>query len=1531
MALLVTSFNAAALVDDFEADFWLSFTHYNLGGHASAGYSTLFAHSGSRSYHVAIRGWELRDFGSAYGYALYGTGGAVITRLRISILHESLSDVSPSPRDSFVAGIGLELLDEDLQSLGAYRYVTAYRASLTGGRCAPLDRDIVLERDPRAGGWTDVARDPSADFPTAPWDLAAFTKVSIGFLCAAGLTGASYSLYFDDFRMDTGAADADQDGIEDLDEQMRSYVAEVRSARVPLAIPPSPIQGGAGVPESVPLPAPRISGLDIRGALGVDVDHPRPSDLSISLEAHRPTGTTSYLVWDPGFHARGVAILSPRDGRGVHGEVFVTGAASTYARGTQVQLFVDGVFVTTGFRGSDGAFALPWHADEWSEGVHRLHVELPEDEPLAVGMRSASIRVIIDRTVPELRIARPLDGETVRGLVLVEAQGFDEEGITAVELWIDNIRVDRRDAEPYAFVYDTLDLTNAIHTFEVRARDDAGNEAIRSTRVRVSNEAVLPPLPCLPACNLSEGTTSGNLPPPPFVAPAQEIPLLSGDVLRLTETLRVPWTPGVRWTPTGAELTADLLLDARMAEPDGIVGTGLTPSDLDQVLSWTVVVRNHGWESGGSLRGLTLWLASRSSAAEGDTDRDDRSDGTERASGLTSPVLSDSDDDALPDGREIESRMVSFVIEGVAVVRTVTTDPVDPDTDDDGIPDGIELMPTVPTPVTDPTDSDTDDDSLLDGDEVFLHGSDPTLRDTDGEGLDDAYEVTLRDLSLTVNGTLRSWELTTSPVLADTDDDRLTDREEEQGINILKKPTHPALADTDEDGLNDSEELRIGTDGFVTDVLHEDSDVDGVWDSFDRLPLSEAHVDWQLVYPPGLVRFDQAFHVFWLEGRRAEVSKGIQDPTTGEVFCVLVSDEVDASTKSSSVTLDGIKNTTNDVFTEAGETRYTAVRVREGNPLASTLSVVTESFGDCAPLHSRYDFEYWIHRDAFDLSFENTEDVTIEDESGLLFQYSVVRVPVEPGESSSVILQFSIPARADRSFFTDYSSWLAPAFPYVVFSGTHFDTAAVLHQGIAFATELNEHAYRVELRIPGEVLTRKSVEVIDDVPSVALYFSPNWLGRSSGIPIRDVLDPSALSIASISTERTTLAYSLFLRSSFENQAALLAAAEGLSALPTGFHDSGGVLVYVLHTEDLEAFDSMAIEEAEAVLIVGDTERDLFAARDAIDWGTQGAWFLTVLDPWGLATKSFRDAVKVVKTSVTVARFLDLLRYRYAEPGQYLVHADPETLVILEKNELDGNPIYVISIAESEERFLFEVTATGEVVVRQQSVFQFTRSEVTDDLSTSSILGARYETLKRVLRGLGVAAVLVTNGREAVIAFQQGDEIRGLVYGTNAVIGVVGILKGEAALSTLSVFRSNRFGAVKVGTIAMAASGALLAGYEATLGLQASEELERRHHFERAAAQTIDTSIALVPGYGAAITFSWGFTIVGLSLIMPNPLAVRITSSPGSALVFLFEYAFTSEIPTEIAEQALTNAINVMLAHLQANVTILGLPSIPILP
>jgi len=41
------------------------------------------------------------------------------------------------------------------------------------------------------------------------------------------------------------------------------------------------------------------------------------------------------------------------------------------------------------------------------------------------------------------------------------------------------------------------------------------------------------------------------------------------------------------------------------------------------------------------------------------------------------------------------------------------------------------------------------------------------------------------------------------------------------------------------------------------------------------------------------------------------------------------------------------------------------------------------------------------------------------------------------------------------------------------------------------------------------------------------------------------------------------------------------------------------------------------------------------------------------------------------------------------------------------------------------------------------------------------------------------------------------------------------------------------------------------------------------------------------------------------------LAVKIVSTPGSAIVFLFEYVFATEIPSDVAEDALTQLLNFM--------------------
>src|SRR2546429_9475621 len=231
-----SSSGAAALVDDFETDFWLPYTDFLLGDKASAGYSSTYVRSGTRSYHVDISGYSILDFGSAYGYAVYATRGAAVTELRVSLLYDHLQDASVSSWDAYASGVALDLLDKDYRSLDRVRYITSFQASRKLSLCGPTKADVVLT-PPSLGAWTDLARNPAVHFPAAHWPNAKFVRVAIGFLCTAGLAGASYSMYFDDFMLDTGAGDADGDGLSDLDEETRGKAMSATPGPGPTAVP----------------------------------------------------------------------------------------------------------------------------------------------------------------------------------------------------------------------------------------------------------------------------------------------------------------------------------------------------------------------------------------------------------------------------------------------------------------------------------------------------------------------------------------------------------------------------------------------------------------------------------------------------------------------------------------------------------------------------------------------------------------------------------------------------------------------------------------------------------------------------------------------------------------------------------------------------------------------------------------------------------------------------------------------------------------------------------------------------------------------------------------------------------------------------------------------------------------------------------------------------------------------------------------------------------------------------------------------
>jgi len=1511
---------ADALVDDFEDDFWLPFTHFNLGDKASAGYATGIANSGSRSYHVGILGWTRRDFGSAYGYAFYATRGAALTELRLALNHAILEDVSPSPWDAFSAGLEIQLLDSDYRSLGRYRYVTAFRASENAGRCGPTTSDVVVGQTPELGVWQEVSRNPAADFPSAPWATATFAKIAVGFLCATGLTGATYSLYFDDFAADTDAGDSDGDGFGDLEEEILVHTAEIESTSTPMGI-------ASGQEISVSIDAPSVSGMDLAGAVRLEIEHDRASNLSVAIAGFDGVAWGEALLWDPGFHARGVAILSPRPGQVVHGVAVVSGRTSSSLAASWAHLYVDGAWETAARLGDDGSFAIPWVTDPWSESVHDLAVRISAAEEPGGDVAAATVQVIVDRTPPELVVVRPAPGSEVSGLTVVEAQASDPSGIDRVELSVDGVVVETRREEPYAFAYETLDVPNGLHSLEVRAIDAGGNLALRSVEVTVNNQAAAVPPPCLPACTFPSSNPMSDLELTTEGPAARIVVLANGDRLRIAEGFRVPWQPIVLVDGTSIILVLDLFPGSAAAQANGLVGSSLTAEWAQAVAVWRITVRDHGAGDDGELRSAALLLAGRTSAGARDTDGDGMDDAAEAVTAGTSPVLRDSDDDSLPDGTEVELREIRFTIDGISVDRWIRTNPLDPDSDGDGPLDGIELVPMNGDLPTDPTDEDTDDDSLLDGLERQTYGSDPTRTDTDEDGLGDGYEVVPRTLHRNVNGTAQVWQFVTSPILVDTDDDRLTDFEEERGSNPGGIVTRPDVVDTDGDGLTDYEEIRSGTDGFQTEPLEADTDGDGVWDTFDKLPLAMADVGWKTEYPPGLVRFEQEMLVYWLRGIQAVMTR--YDAETDS--CPEVSNDVEGSTKSSLVTTDTVVSSINSMFEQGGELRYQATASREGDPSWTEDSVYSELIGACGQTPDQFYIAYEIHRDAYIASFKNVQTVTIEDEWGRPFSYAFIPLPIDPARSFSLILQFSVDAGADRAYRDTDENWLAPAFSYVVFGGVHSNESAVLYSSTAFGTELNEHAYRVEMRVPGAVLPATSIEKVDGIPTVGFYFSPQWLGRYLANPWREALDPASMRIAAISTERPSAVSLLTVRFEVGSMASLLDEVDSLSTLETGYHGTESGMVYVYRTSNGERLDARAPDFSAAILIVSESEDQLFAARDSIDWGQSGTWFQDIEDPWGKPVKAFRDSVKIVRAAVTVGHFLNLLSYRFADPGAYVYSLDPENLILVEKGTLGEETIFTVSEAISQDGLRFDVTESGELVVRRQTFYRITRSEITTDLSGSQILVSRYAIIKNVLRGLGATAVLVTNGREAIIAFHEGDFVKGLVYTSNAAVGVFGVFRGEATLASVLGSRNARLASITIGKVAVIASGALMAGYELSAGFQAIHEIDRRGHFERAAGLTIDTAISIIPTYGATIVLAWSLTNLGMSLVLPNKLAARITSTPGTTIIFLLEYFLGGTIPAEIAQSVLDHALEIMISHVRTAFGNLGLPAAPVFP
>lgn len=92
-----------------------------------------------------------------------------------------------------------------------------------------------------------------------------------------------------------------------------------------------------------------------------------------------------------------------------------------------------------------------------------------------------------DTTAPAVSLTAPASGATVSGSVLVAATASDDTGVARVEFRVDGALQATRTAAPYEWTWNSAGVANGTHTVGATAFDAAGNSAVSSASVTVSN------------------------------------------------------------------------------------------------------------------------------------------------------------------------------------------------------------------------------------------------------------------------------------------------------------------------------------------------------------------------------------------------------------------------------------------------------------------------------------------------------------------------------------------------------------------------------------------------------------------------------------------------------------------------------------------------------------------------------------------------------------------------------------------------------------------------------------------------------------------------------------------------------------------------------------------------------------------------------------------------------------------------------------------------------------------------------------
>jgi len=490
---------------------------------------------------------------------------------------------------------------------------------------------------------------------------------------------------------------------------------------------------------------------------------------------------------------------------------------------------------------------------------------------------------------------------------------------------------------------------------------------------------------------------------------------------------------------------------------------------------------------------------------------------------------------------------------------------------------------------------------------------------------------------------------------------------------------------------------------------------------------------------------------------------------------------------------------------------------------------------------------------------------------------------------------------------------------YSLTRGTDYAATAPFYRNIAVGAPLDDHAYQFQLRIPKDVATEANVNLVNGLPFATLFLMPIWLTSGPSGVVRSALDARAATVGSVISRVSESAEMLVARLGIDTTDLASFLPTTTAGLVTGYHTFGPYSVYVYHLADL--FDNRAPQAVDAAYLIGESSEEVATFQEAIDWAPETEWSRKSQDGFGLSRKVFtiiRTGISV--TSQVVGKMLVPVMTLPAGSREQMTFGR-STFVVTKLTDFEtGRPYFVVgeTAVQTVKLRVPHPEIPGTELTEVRSIERGIRAEIVDNLEDSKLLtGVKYSSLKTALRGAAIGATLVVFGSQAVLAFADGDYVKGTVFSVAGGTAAFGVAKADVVFTgKLFKGRVSPFGfRVRLGTVATIAVTGILASYELYLAVRSTDSIKRLAHYESGASILADSIVAAVPLYGAAAMLGWQLGMIAaigveaLLGIMPNSLAVKIVSSPGSTVVFLFEYAFTTEIPSAVAEDALIQLLN----------------------